>query len=62
MISEQMMKASKEGQEMVSMCVCWYQNLYLKEISLLLYHSFKCAERSPIEEKDLACSNISVQN
>lgn len=31
MVSEQMIKAAKEGQEMVSMCVCWCQNLYLKE-------------------------------
>jgi len=56
-----MMKEAKEGQETVSMCVCWYLNLYLKEISLLLYYSFKCAERSPTEEEDLAHSNISVQ-
>lgn len=44
MISEQMMKAAKKCQEMVSMCVRWYLNLYVREISLLLYHSFKCAE------------------
>uniref|UniRef100_A0A8C6IPX0 Uncharacterized protein n=1 Tax=Melopsittacus undulatus TaxID=13146 RepID=A0A8C6IPX0_MELUD len=53
MVSEQMIKAAKEGQEMVSMSVCWCQNLYLKEISLLLKHSFTCAEKSPLRKRIL---------